>query len=287
MESRRLGPRSRTVTYNIRPLPDGRRGSGDLRRIEASRIAGARHVAARPLALGRHRLRRVIDREQHARLAVEYLAVLQSRSLCILGVGAGVGTPQAGMLRGGRLGFVRLGLGKELRRFFSQDAAESGNRYGKTRQQGGASARCGGIWGAASSDESGLRTPGAPRSTASAATASAAAAIPDSSIRLPAHRGLPEPAAASGGCGAVSETALSRRRDGFAVPIPPVPSDSGGKRVPMAARMACATRSWNSKPSLSPPSKRSAQICRPAGASISWPLTRSRFPALRTLPSRT
>ena len=38
---------------------------------------------------------------------------------------------------------------------------------------------------------------------------------------------------------------LAGRRDGFAALIPPVPSGSGGKRVPMAARMACATRSWN------------------------------------------
>jgi len=48
-----------------------------------------------------------------------------------------------------------------------------------------------------------------------------------------------------------------------------------------------ATWSCSSKMSSSAPSKRSAQICAPLAVSISWPVMRTRSPALRTLPSST
>src|SRR5271157_3248199 len=48
-----------------------------------------------------------------------------------------------------------------------------------------------------------------------------------------------------------------------------------------------ATLSWRSKTSPSEPSKRSAQRCVPATASINCPVIRTRWPALRTEPSST
>ena len=54
-----------------------------------------------------------------------------------------------------------------------------------------------------------------------------------------------------------------------------------------AAMISCVSSSCTAKMSVRSRSKRSAQICAPLSASISWPVTRTRLPALRTLPSST
>ena len=67
---------------------------------------------------------------------------------------------------------------------------------------------------------------------------------------------------------------------------------------PVRSRPAPASARWRRRRSPSPgpadrrcppssPSKRSAHRCAPVAASMSWPVMRTRLPALRTLPSST